>query len=1044
MATKTLYPIYMTSGVAMGDLLSSDGTGADYRTVEGTYLDVGTIAFDGKLQNLSKACVMHKFSIDFDLKNQNIFATSGVEVHCQPKLISNYYTSGNNIVINACSDYGSEKSAHNAAAEYKSFNLVFFENWQDQSCIGYNKLLGFYMWITRESATWSTEARFEDLKATVEYTPRYFARFYDIDGNLIERQTLDSGVSPTVPDIPEVYGYEFLGWQCNGTLYSDSIPAGTETDIDIKSVYRKLPVITSKCNAGGTVTPLGETLVTYSGEQKYTIVPDEGYYVKNVIIDGTSQGETFEYRFPDVVSDHTITVEFAKYCSVTMTPYDVHGIVKGKVHEGTLAESDLWFNYTGETWQLKETSKALSVYAEPDEGYRIKSFTRTSYNPDAGNEQTTELQSEDTVEIIDGCQYTYNVEFVRIVNSVTKETDGNGSIVGPDNVEYSEDATYTITPNDHYVIKDVLLDGVSVIGEVSLNGNMGTFTLHEVKTEHTVSAIFQPVVYITYDVGDNGSVDGPELIEYGTSVYCTAKANDGYSVETIKVGSGTTVAITRVKNEYVISLGTLTEDVTVKVTFTDNISSFNIVQPVEGGSISSSATGDYVTGSMVQCVAQASNGWYFTSWSDGNTESERVFALTEDTELTATFEKYGYTVTTSVTSGNGSVVPDTAYAEYGDPVVFEAVPDEGYVFSEWEDGSTAAKRVYTVTENANLTATFKKGFYEVKAYTEEGGTVTGSGTYEFGSEVTLKAEADTGYYFELWNDGYSANERTIIVPAGGCEYIASFKKFEYDIVVECGAGGSATETQKAKYGDSLNIEIRCDIGFKIRDITVDGESVYEMLTTTKDGGRYLLTEIKANHIVNVFFTERRYRFSRKLLDYYPPVIRNILEFIELSKVQENLVGQVWDAVSLAYDNQFIDDATEEGVESWEKDYSIVSSKAETLKQRKQYLKSKWVPNSKYTYEWLVRWLKAATGKEDITVPLLTEYTLKTYLPINCSYNNILEDMRKYVPSNIVIKPVLQFEDFEQKLYTGTAFRLRIKTKEPLKCEKVEVTTDNEI
>ena len=57
-----------------------------------------------------------------------------------------------------------------------------------------------------------------------------------------------------------------------------------------------------------------------------------------------------------------------------------------------------------------------------------------------------------------------------------------------------------------------------------------------------------------------------------------------------------------------------------------------------------------------------------------------------------------------------------------------------------------------------------------------GGDVTGGGTYEEGTEVTLKATPKTGYDWNRWSDGVETAERTIIVGSKAATYTAWFHK----------------------------------------------------------------------------------------------------------------------------------------------------------------------------------------------------------------------------------------------------------------------------
>jgi hypothetical protein len=64
--------------------------------------------------------------------------------------------------------------------------------------------------------------------------------------------------------------------------------------------------------------------------------------------------------------------------------------------------------------------------------------------------------------------------------------------------------------------------------------------------------------------------------------------------------------------------------------------------------------------------------------------------------------------------------------------------------------------------------------------TAENGTVTGSGEYEHGTEVTLTAIPNEGYHFVKWSDGVTEAIRTIMVIAD----VTLTAEFELDASVE--------------------------------------------------------------------------------------------------------------------------------------------------------------------------------------------------------------------------------------------------------------------
>ncbi len=102
------------------------------------------------------------------------------------------------------------------------------------------------------------------------------------------------------------------------------------------------------------------------------------------------------------------------------------------------------------------------------------------------------------------------------------------------------------------------------------------------------------------------------------------------------------------------------------------------------------------------------------------------------------------------------------YGEDGTAVT--AVPNSGYHFVNWSDGSTANPRTDTnVTANMAVTANFAINTFTLSYTAGAGGTLTGetTQTVNYGADGTaVKAVANTGYHFVNWSDGSTANPRT--------------------------------------------------------------------------------------------------------------------------------------------------------------------------------------------------------------------------------------------------------------------------------------------
>jgi hypothetical protein len=68
--------------------------------------------------------------------------------------------------------------------------------------------------------------------------------------------------------------------------------------------------INATAGANGAIAPAGVTAVNYGGSQAYTITPDTGYHVADVLVDGGSVGALTSYTFDNVTGDRTIHAEF--------------------------------------------------------------------------------------------------------------------------------------------------------------------------------------------------------------------------------------------------------------------------------------------------------------------------------------------------------------------------------------------------------------------------------------------------------------------------------------------------------------------------------------------------------------------------------------------------------------------------------------------------------------------------------------------------------------------------------------------------------------
>ena len=145
-------------------------------------------------------------------------------------------------------------------------------------------------------------------------------------------------------------------------------------------------------------------------------------------------------------------------------------------------------------------------------------------------------------------------------------------------------------------------------------------------------------------------------------------------------------------------------------------------------------------------------------------------------ELTDAVPMTFHTITaTSADPSQGSVNGGGTYPD-GSTVTLTASAAAYHYFVQWDDGITENPRTITVTSDASYTAQFEPNMYTINVVTEQPdmGTVTGGGSYPYGSVIQIEAIPFDGYEFQRWTGGNTDNPRTVTV-TGNKSYNALFR-----------------------------------------------------------------------------------------------------------------------------------------------------------------------------------------------------------------------------------------------------------------------------
>ncbi len=376
--------------------------------------------------------------------------------------------------------------------------------------------------------------------------------------------------------------------------------------------------------------------------------------------------------------------------------------------------------------------------------------------------------------------HTITATFEEIPYYTISVSTGNHGSISPSTdvtVMEGENQTFTFSADACYEIGDVRVDGATV----RLDEN-NTYTFTNVTANHTVEATFDILTYtISVTASEHGSVthndeEGDVVVNCGDSQSFTIVADDSCRLVSVMV-DGVNVTSQLVNGVYTFT--NVTANHTINVTF-EEIPIYTITVSAnndEYGSVTGSGT--YMEGTDVTITATPNNDYHFVSWDDNNTDNPRTFTATSDGVYVANFARDQYTITAlSADPSNGSVSGGGTYA-VGEEVVLTAFPNAGYRFLSWNDDVETNPRTIVVEGDSTFVASFKAIYtISVIANNDDGGSVSGSGTYDEGEDVTLTAEPNISYCFIEWDDGNNDNPRTITATSD-ITYVAEFSRTAY-------------------------------------------------------------------------------------------------------------------------------------------------------------------------------------------------------------------------------------------------------------------------
>jgi len=592
------------------------------------------------------------------------------------------------------------------------------------------------------------------------------------DGSEVPIALLDNGVAPDMESGDGIYAASFSEYNDNGTYEFDLTATATGAStysgealfisaghpssahsvhdfVRIASATAVVTgvspathyVITAAAGPGGSITPSGTLTVDAGAHQTFTIAPNAGYYVTDVLVDGSSVGAVLSYTFTSVSAGHSISAAFA--------PLPVYTIIASAGPNGSISPSGAISVYHGETQVFDITPdygyRVANVYVDGTSVGNLRRYTftdvtadhtisatfdpvvlssagpngkinplgvirvasggsRTFYmRPDAGYHVADVLVDSASVGAVTSYTFTnvttphtISVTFAANPNfTITASAGANGNISpsGAVTIAGGADQTFTITPDYGYVVANVVVDGVS-------KGRTRSYTFKTVTADHTIHATFNPVVWAT--AGPNGGITpyGYVKVESGTDKTFSIAPAAGYQVADVLVDSVSVGAVTSYTFTAVTTPHTINATFTVKPIYTITASTGTIggtITPsgavsVQGG-LSQTFTITPATTSLGSYLVRGVyvDGIYMgklTSYAFTNVNADHTIRADFDASITAT------------SGPNGKIGPSgVVRVAIGGAQTFWMTPNAGYhVADVLVDGaSVGALAEYTFT-----------------------------------------------------------------------------------------------------------------------------------------------------------------------------------------------------------------------------------------------------------------------------------------------------------------------------------------------------------
>ena len=627
----------------------------------------------------------------------------------------------------------------------------------------------------------------------------------------------DQAIISAIP----AYGYHFSSWNDGSNVNPRTVTISQDT-VFVASFDANNYTVSVSSNNSSMGSANGSGSYTYLSTATLSATPVQGYHFVQ-----WSDGSTVNPRMLMVVSDTTLTAQFApnEYQLTVVANDSTMGVAHGSGfydYNTTVliyATASEGFHFI--QWNDGNSDNPRTVLVTDNTTYtaqfavNIYSIMVSSANPTMGSVTGGGSYSHNTSVTISatpatGCHFTqwndgntdnprtilatqnasYIAQFAINTYSLTLSVNNSslGSVSGGGSYSYNSTVTIAATPN--YGFHFVQWNDGSTLNPRTITITQDlSFTAQFDTNQYTVTALSSNV--------SGGNVVGGGTYNYLSQAVLTAYPQSHYHF-----------------TQWNDSLTNNPRSIIV-LSDTQLVAHFQIdshtVAVASANSTMGHTSGNTIVayGDAIYISATANYGYRFISWSDGVSLNPRRVIVASDTSFTALFTSNNYVASITSNDTTLGVVAGGGTYPYLTSLTLTATPFGGSRFARWSDGVTDNPRLLTLTRDTALQALFVVNTCRLDCAPSDStmGMVSGSGTYNYGSQIAILATAFANHHFVQWNDGVTSNPRLVTL-TGDTLLVALFEQEAlYTLTVASNNDelGTASGSGQYHYGDEVHL-----------------------------------------------------------------------------------------------------------------------------------------------------------------------------------------------------------------------------------------------